>query len=410
MWNYDLATAYLFGGLARQMRELEYQYATADDGGMSFRILLPLDQARDYPLTAADGQFGCVVKLFREWQLSGDDDWLREVVAGLPALDRVRLDRGRLGRRPGRRWPRAPSTTRWTWSTTARPRSSRAGTWPRWRAAAQLAEAAGDPEFAATCRSVLASGQRLTEEQLFNGRVLRAAGDPARRLQQGRAPAAVGRHGRPGSDQPEFQIGDGCLTDQLLGDIYAQLTGIGPVFDQAHAATTLDSIHRLNYVPDFGAWTNYMRTYAVHGERGHIVMSYPKGLPEHPMPYWPEVWTGLEYVYAIGLIQHGQAGLAEDAVAAARERFSGRRRNPFDEAECGHHYARAMASWGLVVALTGFRYDARQGLMTFAEVTQPTRWFWSTGSAWGTVQQTPGGPDAAGSSWRCCPARSGSSS
>ncbi len=145
-------------------------------------------------------------------------------------------------------------------------------------------------------------------------------------------------------------------------------------------------------MPDFGAWTNYMRTYAVHGERGHIVMAYPNGLPEHPMPYWPEVWTGLEYVYAIGLIQQGRAELAEDVVAAARERFSGRRRNPFDEAECGHHYARAMASWGLVVALTGFGYDARQGLMTFAEVTRPARWFWSTGSAWGTIQQTPGGP------------------
>ena len=98
-------------------------------------------------------------------------------------------------------------------------------------------------------------------------------------------------------------------------------------------------------------------------------------------------------------------------MAAARERFSGARRNPFDEAECGHHYARAMASWGLVVALTGFRYDARQGLMTFAEVTQPTRWFWSTGSAWGTAAADAGRTrPAAGSSWRCCPARSGSSS
>jgi non-lysosomal glucosylceramidase len=45
------------------------------------------------------------------------------------------------------------------------------------------------------------------------------------------------------------------------------------------------------------------------------------------------------------------------------------------------------------VALTGFRYDARQGLMTFAEATRPARWFWSTGSAWGTVQQSPDGPD-----------------
>ena len=27
-----------------------------------------------------------------------------------------------------------------------------------------------------------------------------------------------------------------------------------------------------------------------------------------------------------------------------------------EEAECGHHYARAMASWAAVLALSGFRY------------------------------------------------------
>jgi non-lysosomal glucosylceramidase len=392
VWNYDLATGYLFGGLARQMRELEYQYATADDGGMSFRILLPLDKARDYPLTAADGQFGCVVKLFREWQLSGDDDWLRRLwPACRRSIEFAWIEGGWDADRDGL----AEGTQHNTMDVEYYGPTPVIQSWylAALAAGAQLAEAAGDPEFAATCRSVLASGQRLTEEQLFNGQYYEQRVIPPGDFSKVAPRLRSDGMGAQEADQPEFQIGDGCLTDQLLGDIYAQLTGIGPVFDQAHAATTLDSIHRLNYVPDFGAWTNYMRTYAVHGERGHIVMSYPKGLPEHPMPYWPEVWTGLEYVYAIGLIQHGQAGLAEDAVAAARERFSGRRRNPFDEAECGHHYARAMASWGLVVALTGFRYDARQGLMTFAEVTQPTRWFWSTGSAWGTVQQTPDGPD-----------------
>ncbi|MGH3409237.1 MAG: hypothetical protein ACRDRJ_43100 [Streptosporangiaceae bacterium] len=77
-----------------------------------------------------------------------------------------------------------------------------------------------------------------------------------------------------------------------------------------------------------------------------------------------------------------------------RERFTGARRNPFDEAECGHHYARAMASWGLIVALTGFGYDGRAGVMTFAEAAQPARWFWSTGSAYGLLHQAPGGTAA----------------
>lgn len=33
-------------------------------------------------------------------------------------------------------------------------------------------------------------------------------------------------------------------------------------------------------------------------------------------------------------------------------------RNPFDEYECGHWYARAMASYALLEGLTGIRYDA----------------------------------------------------
>jgi hypothetical protein len=162
------------------------------------------------------------------------------------------------------------------------------------------------------------------------------------------------------------------------------------MLDPEHVAVALQSIHRLNYVGDFGDWTNYKRTYAVRGERGHIVLSYPHGLPEHPMPYWSEVWTGLEYVYAMGLAQSGQRELAEDVAAAARERFSGARRNPFDEAECGHHYARAMSSWGLVVAMTGFGYDGCNGVMSFAAAETPTRWFWSNGAAWGTLRQTFG--------------------
>ena len=256
----------------------------------------------------------------------------------------------------------------------------------------EMAQAVGDPEFANTCREVLETGAAATESVLFNGLYYQQKIIPPENLSAVSPRLRHTNMGAEDAENPEFQVGDGCVIDQLVGDSYGQLAGLPPVLRPDHAKTALANIHSLNYVGDFGDWTNYMRTYAVHGERGHIVMAYPNGRPEHPMPYWPEVWTGLEYVYAIGLIQHGQAGLAEDAVAAARERFSGRRRNPFDEAECGHHYARAMASWGLVVALTGFRYDARQGLMTFAEVTQPTRWFWSTGSAWGTVQQTPGGP------------------
>ena len=389
VWNYDLATGYLFGSLARQMRELEYLHATGSDGAMSFRILLPLSKAQEWPLTAADGQFGCVLKLYRDWQLSGDDAWLARL---WPACRRTLefawikggWDADRDGLAEGAQhntmdveyYGPTPVIQGWYLAALA--------------AAAVMAEAAGDLEFAATCRSVLRSGQEATEGRLFNGRYYEQQiippGDFATIAPRLRSPAM----GAERADQPEFQIGGGCLIDQLVGDTYARLTGLGPVLDAGHARAALDAIHQLNYTADFGGWTNCVRTYATAGERGHIVLSYPDGLPEHPMPYWSEVWTGLEYVYAIGLAQQGQQALAEDVVAAARERFSGARRNPFDEAECGHHYARAMASWGLIVALTGFGYDGRTGRLTFARAGQPARWFWSNGYAWGTIRQSPG--------------------
>jgi non-lysosomal glucosylceramidase len=136
--------------------------------------------------------------------------------------------------------------------------------------------------------------------------------------------------GAENADDPEFQVGDGCEVDQLVGDTYARVVGLAPVYDAENAKTALSTVHRLNYVEDFGDLTNYMRTYTVAGDRGHMVLSYPNGLPEHPMPYWCEAWTGLEYVFAIGCSQAGEHELAADVAAAVRERFSGRRRNPFD--------------------------------------------------------------------------------
>jgi len=373
------------------MRELEYLHATDEAGAMSFRIMLPLDRAQEFPITAADGQLGCVVKLHRDWKLSGDDDWLRRLwPACRRSLEFAWIDGGWDADRDGlaegaqhntmdvEYYGPNPVIQGWYLAALA--------------SAAEMASAVGDAEFARTCRSVLASGQRATEERLFNGQYYEqqvvAPEDFSKIAPRLRSDSM----GAQRADHPEFQIEDGCIIDQLVGDTYAQLTGLGPVLDQEHARTALDSIHRLNYVEDFGDWTNYMRTYAVHGERGHIVLSYPNGLPEHPMPYWPEAWTGLEYVYAMGLAQQGRTDLALDVVAAVRERFSGGRRNPFDEAECGHHYARAMSSWGLVVVLTGFSYDARSGVLAFARSPQPVQWFWSTGTAWGTVRQSPGGP------------------
>jgi uncharacterized protein (DUF608 family) len=386
VWNYDLATPFVWGGLARRMREIEYLYATAEDGAMSFRTLVPLDRAGEWAQTAADGQFGCVVKLYREWRLSGDDAWLQRLWPSCRrSIEFAWIEGGWDGDRDGlAEGPQhntmdveyyGPNPMVQSWYLAAL------------EAAAEMAAAVGDSEFASTCLKLFATGTAATEEQLFNGFYYQQRIIPPRDFSTVPAKLRHPNMGAENPDDPEFQVGDGCEVDQLVGDTYARLVGLAPVYDEGHSKTALSSVHRLNYVDDFANLTNYVRTYVVDGERGHMVLSYPNGLPEHPMPYWCESWTGLEYVFAMGCAQAGELRLAEDVVVAVRERFSGRRRNPFDEAECGHHYGRALASWGLVLALAGFHYDGRDGSLAFDPAgKQGGRWFWSTGGAFGTVE------------------------
>ena len=120
--------------------------------------------------------------------------------------------------------------------------------------------------------------------------------------------------------------------------------------------------------------------------------SYPKGRPERPFPYFAEVMTGFEYAAAVGMLYEG---LTEDGlrcITNIRNRYDGRKRSPFDEAECGHHYARAMASWAAVPALTGFQYSGVDDSMTMTP--QDGTFFWSNGYAWGTCNLEVGGEQA----------------
>lgn len=77
VWNYETATPYLFGELAKTMRDVEFNYATKENGLMNFRASLPLNEANKGNSAAADGQMGCIMKIYREWQLSGDNDFLK---------------------------------------------------------------------------------------------------------------------------------------------------------------------------------------------------------------------------------------------------------------------------------------------------------------------------------------------
>ena len=118
--------------------------------------------------------------------------------------------------------------------------------------------------------------------------------------------------------------------------------------DYAHARKATDTILRRNRREPDAPFFNHMREFTVAGERSLTMAWYPpERMPETPFPYYTETMTGFEYVVAAWLAQTGDFAGAEEVVRDIRDRYDGFKRNPFDEAECGHHYARALASWSV---------------------------------------------------------------
>jgi len=189
---------------------------------------------------------------------------------------------------------------------------------------------------------------------------------------------------------PDYQIGEGCLIDQLVGQYMAHICGLGYLHAPEHVRTTLQSVYALNRRTDMFDHFNTMRSFAVGDEPALLMAAFPEGKrPPVPFPYYTEVMTGFEYTAAAGMLYEGLQEEGLQCIQDVRSRFDGAKRSPFDEAECGHHYARGMASWAAVLAWTGFQYSAVERSLKIDN--RPGRYFWSTGGAWGSYCLTQSG-------------------
>ena len=194
----------------------------------------------------------------------------------------------------------------------------------------------------------------------------------------------------------KYQIGGGCLIDQTLGQWHARLYGLGDIFDPAKTATSLASIYRYNFKRCLGDIYNPCRVFGLYDEAGTVIATWPdaSSKPAVPVPYAQETMHGMEYAFGQMLMQYGMIDEGVDVVAGVRDRYDGARRNPWNEIECGSNYARSMASWGAIVILSGFSFDASAGHIGFDPKLQSGgefRSFWSGGNAHGTVMIGDGG-------------------
>jgi len=133
------------------------------------------------------------------------------------------------------------------------------------------------------------------------------------------------------------------------------------------------------------------RIYALNDEAATLICDYAEGKrPRIPFPYASEAWTGIEYLFATQLIYGGMVREGVQSFEDVRRRFDGERRNPWDEPECGHHYARAMSAWSGILALSGFRYVGPEKAVIAVPKTGTANFssFWSTGTGWGVFTQS----------------------
>jgi uncharacterized protein (DUF608 family) len=397
VWNYAQAVPHLFPSLERTLRETEFRVSQDARGHQTFRAALPIrPPAHDFH-AAADGQLGGILKVYREWRISGDTAWLR----GLWASVKTSLDyciatwdprhTGALEE------PHHNTYDIEFWGPDGMCTSFYLGAL---RAAVLMGAALGDrvPVY----EELLEKGRRRMETDLWNGEYF------VQRVQwKGlRAGSPLGTKSMVGEYSPEarallekegpkYQYGEGCLSDGVLGQWMAEVCGVGEVLDPEKTASHLRAVHRHNLKKDLSTHSNPQRpTFAFGAEGGLLLCTWPRGgALALPFVYSNEVWTGIEYQVASHLMLSGLVEEGLEVVRACRDRYDGRCRNPFDEYECGHWYARAMSSYGLIQGLTGVRYDAVERVLHVEpRIPGDFRSFLSTATGYGTAGVRAGKP------------------
>jgi non-lysosomal glucosylceramidase len=384
VWNYETAVENLFPSLSHSMRRNAFGYVMDERGAMSFRQLLP-DGIERFGSAAADGQMGQIIKVYLDWQLSGDMDYLKELWPKAKlALEFAWIPGGWDANRDGV----MEGVQHNTYDVEFYGPNPLCGTCylGALRAAEQMAIAMGDSNSARKYRRVFESGRNWVDSNLFNGEYY---------VQQieGHSPSTIAAGLRVGmgtedTEHPQYQVGSGCLVDQLLGQYLAEVSSLGELLSPDHIRTALRSIYKYNHKARLFDHETVQRTFALNDEAALIICDYGKHeRPKIPFPYYAEVMTGFEYSAAVLMLYYGMINEGLECIADIRRRYNGVRRNPWDEAECGHHYARAMASWSGVLALSGFRYlGGERTVIALPRVSVHSfHSFWSTATGWGTL-------------------------
>jgi len=372
VWQYAQAPARLFPALERDLRErTDFGIAfDADTGLIRFRA--------EGAGLAIDGQAGCILRCYREHLMSPDDNFLKrnwpKIKQAVQCLIKKDQDHN------GIIEDNQHNTLDSDWFG---PVAWLSGMYiTALRAAAEMARELGDEPFAATCSGLFERGRTYIVKELFDGEYFINRVDASRL-------AAI-------------NSGTGCEIDQVLGQSWAWQVHLGRVLPQQETLSALKSLWRYNFTPDVGPYREAHkpgRWYAMPGEAGLLMCTFPREDwnyqqaagqgPNWAAGYFNECMNGFEYQVAGHMIWEGmlQEGLA--VTRAIHDRYHARHRNPWNEVECGDHYARSMASYGVFLAACGFEYHGPRGHIGFAPRLAPDDFkaAFTSAKGWGSFQQ-----------------------
>jgi uncharacterized protein (DUF608 family) len=396
VWNYAQALPFLFPDLERSMRESHYKFSQDKNGGCHFRIMLPLGIKADTQSIrpCVDGQLGDVMKSYRDWKISGDDLWLKQCWSAIKkSIEYVwspdnydKWDPKRTGVISGRQHHTLDMEL---FGPNAWLNGHYLGAL---KAGAEMADAVGEADFAATCQAIFEKGKKWTDEKLFNGEYYFQQIDLADKsllesFNRDEDNCATEIYWSEECGEMKYQIGEGCSIDMHLAQWYASLYGIGDILDREQVKKTLCAIYKYNYKQNMRKEVNTWRNYALNDEGGVLICTWPRKVhkPVIPIPYASETMHGFEWAVACHMIMNNMIEKGMEIIKSIRSRYDGEKRNPWNEFECGSNYARSMASYALLNAFSGFRFDLTRGMIGFMPLlqNQDFRCFWSLGCVWG---------------------------
>ncbi len=364
VWNYAQAIPHLFPALERTLRETEFKVSQNKEGHQIFRTNLPISEAIHDFYAASDGQLGGIMKIYREWRISGNTDWMKALYPYVKQSLDYCIEAWDPKHQGALEEPHHNTYDIEFWGPDGMCTSFYLGALT---AFVEMSKAANEPHE--TYTTLLSKGKKYMETDLFNGEFfnqkikwtgLRAA-DPVEASKK----SMGGIYSKEAMDilqieGPKYQYGTGCLSDGILGMWMATVCGLKEPIDNSKVKSHLVAVHQYNLKTDLTDHDNPQRpTYAAGKDGGLLLCTWPKGGKlSLPFVYSNEVWTGIEYQVASHLMFKGEVKKGLDIVRECRKRYAGDVRNPFNEYECGHWYARAMSSYALLEGLTGVRYDA----------------------------------------------------